>query len=290
MNFRMIANLLGKVLLALSGLLLLPAAAGLCFGETVWHFLVSAVLSALLGLLLLKIRVENGRIFARDGFVTVSLAWILMSLLGALPFVLSGDIPNYIDAFFETVSGFTTTGATVLKNVEALSRGCAFWRIFTHWIGGMGILVFIMAVLPMSGEHSMHIMRAEVPGPTAGKLVPRAKKSAIILYVIYIALTLLETGLLMCGGMSFYEALLHAFSTAGTGGFSTRNAGIAAFDSLYIEIVVAVFMLIFSVNFNVYFLIICRKLKKAFANEELHWFAGAVILCIAAITFFVKDF
>ena len=223
-------------------------------------------------------------IYAKDGFVVVSLGWVLMSMIGALPFVLSGDIPNYINALFETVSGFTTTGASILEDVEGLSRGCMFWRSFTHWIGGMGVLVFIMAVLPMSGEHSMHIMRAEVPGPTVGKLVPRLRQTAKILYLIYIAMTLLEMLLLLLGGMSFYDALLHAFATAGTGGFSTKSASIAAFDSLYLEMVIAVFMVLFGVNFNLYFLLLIGRWKDALKSEELHWYLGIIAASVMAIT------
>ena len=176
-----------------------------------------------------------------------------MSLLGALPFVISGSIPNYIDAFFETVSGFTTTGSSVVANVEIMPRADLFWRAFSHWIGGMGVLVFAFAILPLSNEHSMHIMRAEVPGPTVGKLVPRTKSTARILYIIYLVLTLLQTILLMFGGLSLYDALLHAFATAGTGGFSNYAASIGHFDSVYVEMVCSAFMLIFSINFSLFF-------------------------------------
>ena len=233
--------------------------------------------------MLTRVKPYSDVIYAKDGFVVVSLGWVLMSMIGALPFVLSGDIPHYIDALFETVSGFTTTGASILEDVEGLSRGCMFWRSFTHWIGGMGVLVFIMAVLPMSGEHSMHIMRAEVPGPTVGKLVPRVRQTAKILYLIYIAMTLLEMLLLLLGGMDFYDALLHAFATAGTGGFSTRAASIAAFDSLYLEMVIAVFMVLFGVNFNLYFLLLIGRWKDALKSEELHWYLGIIVASVMAI-------
>ena len=183
--------------------------------------------------------------------------------------MISGDIPNYIDALFETASGLTTTGATIMTDIEAMSRGGMFWRMFTHWIGGMGVLVFIMAVMPMNGAHSMHLMRAEVPGPTVGKLVPRVRQTARILYLIYFALTIIEAVLLRFGGMSNYDALLHAFANAGTGGFSTRAASIAAFDSVYIEMVIAVFMLIFSVNFNLYYLILLGRIRDVLHDEEL---------------------
>lgn len=261
MNYRMIARILGMVLLILAALLVLPLIAGLCYGENVLNFAVTIAAAAALGGIFMLFKPKNRDIYAREGFTAVGLSWILMSLIGALPFVISGDIPSYVDALFETVSGFTTTGSTLLTDVEAMSRGCMFWRMFTHWIGGMGVLVFIMAVLPMSGEHSMHIMRAEIPGPVVGKLVPRARKTAAILYIIYMGLTAIETVFLLCGGMSFYDAMLHAFATAGTGGFSTRGAGIAAFDSLYIEVVISVFMLLFAVNFNLYFLLLMGRVR-----------------------------
>ena len=212
MNYRMIFRVLGLLLICLAALMFLPLIAGLCYGENVLNFVIAMAITAAAGLLLACRRPKNTSIFAREGFVIVGLGWILMSLCGALPFVLSGSIPNYIDAVFETVSGFTTTGATILNDIESMPRGDLFWRSFTHWIGGMGVLVFILAVLPMSGEHSMHIMRAEVPGPTVGKLVPRLRKTASILYLMYIGLTILETILLLCGGMSFYDALLHSSS------------------------------------------------------------------------------
>ena len=168
-----------------------------------------------------------------------------MSVFGALPFYISGSIPSFVDALFETVSGFTTTGATILSSPESMAKSLLFWRSFTHWIGGMGVLVFVLAIFPQSDTHSMYLMRAEVPGPKVGKLVSKIKLTARILYLIYICLTIIETIFLLCGGMSFYDALLHSFSTAGTGGFSTRDAGIAAFDSVYIKVVISIFMMLF---------------------------------------------
>ena len=283
MNYRMISHTLGSVLACLAVLMLLPLAAGLCYGENVLGFVVAVGITAAVSFVLRSFKPRSTDIYAREGFVIVGLAWISMSLLGALPFVISGQIPNYIDAVFETVSGFTTTGASILTDIEGMSHACLFWRSFTHWIGGMGVLVFIMAVLPMSGEHSMHIMRAEVPGPTVGKLVPRLRQTAKILYLIYIAMTLLEMLLLLLGGMSFYDALLHAFATAGTGGFSTRAASIAAFDSLYLEMVIAVFMVLFGVNFNLYFLLLIGRWKDALKSEELHWYLGIIAASVMAI-------
>ena len=284
MNYRMIARVLGWILLIYAALMLLPLLAGLWYGERVTHFLLSIGITAALGGILLLPRPRSASLVARDGFVIVGLGWIAISLLGALPFYFSGSIPHYIDALFETASGLSTTGATILTDVERMPRGDMFWRLFTHWIGGMGVLVFLMAVLPMSGEHSMHIMRAEIPGPSVGKLVPRAKKTARVLYLIYIGLTLLETVFLLCGGMSFYEALLHAFSTAGTGGFSTNGGSIGGFHSSYIETVVTVFMFLFGVNFNLYFLLLIGHGKEALKNEELHWYLGIIAGSVLLLT------
>ncbi len=284
MNKRMIAHILGKVLLIFAALMLLPLAAGLWYGERVTNFIIAIAATGAAGGLLRAIPVRTHEIFSRDGFAAVGLAWILMGLFGALPFVLSGDIPDYIDAVFETVSGLTTTGASVVPNVEAMSRAGLFWRLFTHWIGGMGVLVFIMAVMPAGDEHSMHIMRAEVPGPTVGKLVPKARETARILYFIYGGLTAAETVLLMLGGMSFYDALLHAFATAGTGGFSTRAASIAAFDSAYIEMVIAVFLVLFAANFNLYYLVFIGRAREALKSEELRWYFAIIAVSTLSIT------
>ena len=285
MNYRMIARVLGWILLIYAALMLLPLAAGLWYGESVLNFLVTIGLTAVLGGLLLLPKPRTNSLVARDGFVIVGIGWIAISLLGALPFVISGSIPRYVDALFETASGLSTTGATVVTDIGGMTRnyrGDMFWRLFTHWIGGMGVLVFLMAVLPMSGEHSMHIMRAEIPGPTVGKLVPRARKTALTLYLIYIGLTLVETVFLLCGGMSFYDALLHACSTAGTGGFSTNPDSIGGFHSTYIETVITVFMFLFGVNFNLYFLLLIGHWKEALKNEELHWYLG-IIACAALL-------
>lgn len=282
MNHKMIWRTLGYVLLILAALMLLPLIAGLWYGESVLNFIITIALTALAGLLLSRIRVEDSTIYARDGFVTVGLAWILMSMFGALPFVISGDIPNYIDALFETVSGFTTTGASVAADVESMSRGALFWRMFTHWIGGMGVLVFIMAVLPLDSNRSMHIMRAEVPGPVVGKLVPRMRDTAKILYLIYTVFTVTEAGFLMLGGMSFYEAVLHAFATAGTGGFSTRSMGLASFNSQYINTVVTVYLILFGTNFNLFYLMLIGRVREALKSEELHVYI-ALLLTASAV-------
>ena len=277
MNGRLIARLLGLVLLIMAALLLLPLLVALLYGESALPFGATIALTAVSGALLaFGARPRSTELAAREGFATVGLAWIVMSLLGALPFVLSGDIPSFLDAVFETASGLTTTGASILTDVESLSRSGMFWRCFTHWIGGMGVLVFVMAVLPMGEGRAMHIMRAEVPGPTVGKLVPRARKTATILYLIYMGLTAAETVFLLCGGMSFYDALLHAFATAGTGGFSTRAASIGAYDSVYIELVIACFLVFFGTNFNLFYLLLIGRWREALKSEELHWYVGLI--------------
>ena len=261
MNYRMIGRVLGLILLIYTALLILPLIAGLCFRESPVPLLVTMAVSAVPGgLLLLLSKPKKNSLVARDGFVIVGIGWILISLIGALPFVLSGSMPHYIDALFETISGLTTTGAT-------------------------GVLVFLMAVLPMSGEHSMHIMRAEVPGPTVGKLVPRARHTAMILYMIYISLTLIEAVVLLTMGMSFYDALLHAFSTAGTGGFSTKPNSISGFHSGAIENVLAVFMILFGLNFNLYYLILIGSVRKALKNEELRDFLLLILGSVLVIAF-----
>ena len=283
MNYRVVLNILGKVLLVEALLLLLPMAAALFYRESALPFLYTILPLLLLGGGLNHIRPKNSDLFAREGFAVVGLSWILMSAFGALPFVFSGDIPHYIDALFETVSGFTTTGASILNNVELMSRGCMFWRLFTHWVGGMGVLVFIAAILPVSGDHYIHVMRAEVPGPVVSKLVPRARKTARILYMIYFLLTLIEMILLLLGGMNLYEALLHAFATAGTGGFSTRAASIGAFDSVYIDVVISTFMMLFGMNFNLYYMILVGQGVAALKSEELHVYLGVIAASVLVI-------
>ena len=286
MNYRVVCNILGKVLLAEAILLILPLTAAMWYHESVLPFLWTMLPLALIGGGLNFVKPKSGSLFAREGFVVVGLSWVLMSAFGALPFVLAGDIPHYIDALFETVSGFTTTGSSILTDVEAMSRGCMFWRLFTHWVGGMGVLVFIAAVLPVSGDHYIHVMRAEVPGPTVSKLVPKARKTARILYLIYLVLTLVEAVFLLCGGMSFYDAILHAFATAGTGGFSTRAASVGAYDSVYIDVVISTFMLLFGCNFNLFYLILLGQIKAVFKSEELRVFL--VIIAASVLTIAVN--
>ena len=289
MNYRVVCNILGKVLLAEAILLLLPLAAGLWYDESIMPFVLTMLPLAVLGGGLSLVKPTHNDLFAREGFVVVGLSWMLMSAFGALPFVISGDIPHYIDALFETVSGFTTTGASILTDVESMSRGCMFWRLFTHWVGGMGVLVFIAAILPISGEHYIHVMRAEVPGPTVSKLVPKARKTARILYLIYLVLTLLEMAFLTAGGMSFYEALLHACATAGTGGFSTRGASIGAFDSVYIDVVISTFMLLFGCNFNLFYFILLGQGAAVFKSEELRVFLAVIAAAVLTIALNIRD-
>lgn len=285
MNKKMIRFILGRMMGVEGIVLLIPALVSLIYREkSVWSFLaVTAVLTVIYLLFGMKAP-ENKQIYGKEGFVIVGFAWILWSLFGALPFFLSGSIPHYIDAFFETVSGFTTTGSTILQDIEALPKGINFWRCFTHWIGGMGVLVFVMVVTSLDDENSMPLMRAEVPGPEADKLVPKARHTARLLYTMYFALTAVEIVLLLFGGMSVYDAVIHSFSTAGTGGFSSMNSSIAHFDSAYIDGVITVFMLLFGVNFNLYFFLLIKEWKPVIKNEELRVYGGIVAAATLLIT------
>ena len=265
----MVFSILGRTLLIEAVLLLCPLLVGIVYGENSFaDYLIPIAGLIAIGLPLSFLKVKDRSIYVKEGFVTVAFVWILLSLVGAIPFVLSGALPNYADALFETVSGFTTTGATVIGDVEALSHSLLFWRSFTHWIGGMGVLVFVLAILPSYNSGIMHIFRAESPGPSAGKLVSRLTSTARILYGIYILMTVAETIFLLCGGMSFFDSLTHAFSTAGTGGFGVKNASIGYYNSVYIEMVVAVFMFLFGINFNLFYLILIGNFKKAMKSEE----------------------
>ena len=279
----MIAFAIGRILLTEAALLLLPAVTALLYRESPGPFLVTALVLVVVGLALGVRRPKRTAIFARDGFAVVALAWILLSAFGALPFVLSGDIPHYVDAFFETVSGFTTTGATVLPEVESLGRGVLFWRSFTHWVGGMGVLVFVMAILPMSDGHGMHLMRAEVPGPISGKLVSRMSDSAKILYGIYLVMTLILIALLVAGGMPLFDSCIHAFGTAGTGGFSCKNISVGAYDNAYFDVVLGIFMLLFGINFNLYYFLLIRRFREVFRSEELRAYLLIVAAAVAII-------
>ena len=286
MNYKMVFNTLGKALLIEAILLLFPMFVGVLYQENTFISYLLPILGLILvGAPLSFLRVKDKSIYAKEGFVIVDMAWIALSLVGALPFVISGQIPNYVDALFETVSGFTTTGASILSDVEALSKSILFWRSFTHWIGGMGVLVFVLAVLPADCSGAMHVFRAESPGPTVGKLVSKLSYTARILYTIYFVMTFLETVLLLFGGLSFYDALLHAFSTAGTGGFGLYNDSVAHYDSVYVEMVIATFMLLFGVNFNVYYLILIKQVGKAIKSEELFYYLSMVVVATLLIAF-----
>ena len=281
----MICFVIGRILLTEAALLMLPMAVALVYGEAAIPFLIPALLTALIGLVLGLRAPKRSNLYARDGFAVVALAWVLMSVFGALPFVISGDIPNFVDAFFETVSGFTTTGASILTEIEPLGRGVLFWRSFTHWVGGMGVLVFVMAILPMSAGdgHGMHLMRAEVPGPSVGKLVSRMGDTAKILYGIYLVMTIIEIVLLLLGGMPLFDACIHAFGTAGTGGFSNRNLSVGAYNSPYFDVVIGVFMLLFGVNFNLYYFLLIKRFRDVFHSEELRTYLLIVAAAVAAI-------
>lgn len=284
MNRRMICRVLGLVLLIEAVMMLVPALVALFYGENLTPWGISIAATAGVGGLMLAAVPQKSVLYAREGFISVALSWLLMSAFGALPLRLSGEVTHYADAMFEIVSGFTTTGASILLDVEGMSRGLLFWRSMTHWIGGLGVLVFILAVLPLANNNAMHIMRAEVPGPTVGKIVPRARDTARILYLIYFALTVIETIFLLAGGMPLYDALIHAFGTAGTGGFSNRALSVGAYNSPYIEWVIGVFLVLFSINFNLYYFILCGGVRDALRDQELHLFGALVLLTTGIIT------
>ena len=285
MNYRQVAKTLCLILRCIALLMLLPTGVGLLNGEreTAAFLITIAALLAASGASFL-IKTNDKSIYAREGFAIVALSWLLLGVFGALPFVISGTIPNAVDAFFEIISGFTTTGASVLSDVEAMPRCMLFWRCFSNWIGGRGVLVFVLAIVPLSSGRDMHILRAEAPGPSVGKLVPKMRHTAMILYGIYIALTLVEILLLLCGGMSLFDAAAHAFSTAGTGGFSSRNIGVAFFDSAYIDVVLTVFMFLFSLNFNLFYFILIKKARSVLQNEEFRWYLIVVAAAILIVT------
>ncbi len=285
MNYSIMIHVLSSVL-AFEGLfLLLPCIVALIYGEAEGLcFLAVALGSIIIGGLGRARKVKSKAFYSKEGLVTVSLSWIIMSLVGALPYFLTGEIPNYVDAVFETVSGFTTTGASIMPDVEILSKCSAFWRCFTNWIGGMGVLVLVLAILPLSGSYNMHIMRAESPGPSVGKLVPKVKTTAMILYGIYAFITALEVVLLMIAGMSFYEAITISMATAGTGGFALLNSSIGSY-TVVMQVIITIFMLLCAINFNVYYLVYARKPKEALACEEMRVFLLIVLISTVVITF-----
>ncbi len=284
MNRRMVLSAISLVLIFEAVLMLLPAAVSLIYGEgSFWAFLAVSAFAAALGIALKAfVKPKSRVIYAKEGFVIVALTWLVLSAVGALPFVISGAIPNYIDAFFETVSGFTTTGSSILTDVEALDHGCLFWRSFTHWIGGMGILVFVVAIMPSVSERPIHILRAEMPGPIIGKLLPKARSTSFILYLIYLVMTVVQIILLLLGGMDLFSSAVLSLGTAGTGGFAILGDGLASY-SPYCQWVITVFMLLFGINFNLYFLILVRKFSLAIKSSELWTYLGIVASAIAVI-------
>lgn len=286
MNYKMTAYVLGKMLGVEALVLCIPAAVSLIYGETsdMAAFGITSAVLCVFFLLFGRKKPENGRIYRKDGLVIVAAAWILWSVFGALPFYLSREIPSYVDALFETVSGFTTTGSTILTDIEALSYGMNFWRCLTHWIGGMGVLVFVMVVTSLDDKSSMHLMRAEVPGPEADKLVPKARETAKLLYAMYLALTVAEIIFLLAGGMNLYDSIIHSFSTAGTGGFANHNSSVAYYDSAYIDGVITVFMILFGINFNMYFLLLIKDVKSVWKNEEVRAYLGIIVAATLVIT------
>lgn len=281
----MIFYTLGQLLKVEALLLLLPVVVSLIYQEKAGiYYAAVAVVVLIIGFAISRKVPENKTIYAKEGFFIVGVSWILLSLFGAIPFVLAGDIPHYVDAFFETVSGFTTTGSSILVDIDALSHASLFWRSFTHWVGGMGVLVFTAAFLPISSGRTLHILRAEMPGPIVGKLVSKIKVTARILYILYGVMTIVQVILLCAGGMSLFYSLLNTFGTAGTGGFSVSNAGIAGYNSPYIEGVITVFMILFGINFNVIYLAVIGKFMLAFRDEEVRWYLGIIAAAILAIT------
>ncbi len=289
MNYSMIFFIIGWVFIIEAALMAPSALVAVLYSErSIWAFAAAIGLCLLLGVPLVRKQPANKVFYAKEGCVTVALSWIVMSLMGALPFVFSGVIPSIVDAMFETVSGFTTTGASILKDVEVLPRCMLFWRSFTHWIGGMGVLVFLLCLLPMSGGgYSMNLMKAESPGPSVSKLVPKVRSTAKLLYGLYVALSLLELTLLL-GSMPLFDALCTTFGTAGTGGFGIKNSSIGEY-SAYIQSIVTIFMILFGINFNVYFLLYMRKPKEALRCEEAGWYLAIIAASTLIITVFIRN-
>ncbi len=289
MNYSMIRYILSSVLGFEGIFLLLPALVAAIYREKQGFIFLAVALCCIVIGVCGRIRNPKSSVFyAKEGFAAVSLSWILLSMAGALPFFLTGEIPSYIDALFETISGFTTTGASVLPDVEALSKASAFWRCFTHWIGGMGMLVFVMAILPLSPGSSIHLMRAESPGPSVSKLVPKLKSTAMILYGIYVVITIIEVIALLIAGMPVYDSFTISFSTVGTGGFGILNSNVGSY-SMAVQIILTIFMLLCAINFNVYYLLLVKKCREAFSNDEVKYFLIIVLSAAVLITFNIKD-
>lgn len=289
MNYSIVLYILGCVLKFESAFLVLPALVGLIYREHASvSYLAVAVLCLILGVLLTHKKPRSTNLYTREGFVAVALSWIIMSVFGAIPFVLTGDIPFYVDALFETISGFTTTGSSILTDVESISKASLFWRSFSHWIGGMGVFVFIMAILPMMGGSTMNLMKAESPGPSVSKLVPHVKDTAKILYGIYIAITICEATILRALGMPLFDSLTTTFGTVGTGGFGIRNDSIAGYSPA-IQITITVFMILSGINYTAYFYILTGKIKELFKIEEVRWYLAIIFGSVAVITWNVRS-
>ena len=288
MNYSMIFFILGWIFNFEAAFMLLPEITAIIYQEkNGLAFLITMIICLAIGLPLTRKKPQNKVFHAKEGAVTVALSWIVLSMAGAFPFVISGRIPNPIDAMFETVSGFTTTGASILSDVEALSHCMLLWRSFTHWIGGMGVLVFILCLLPLTGGYHMNLMKAESPGPSVSKLVPKVQSTAKILYTIYLMLTVLQMILLLIGRMPLFDTVCLTFGTAGTGGFGIRNDSIAGY-STYNQIVITVFMILFGVNFNVYYLLLTKKVVQAAKSEEVRYYFGIIAVAIIAIAINTK--
>lgn len=284
MNYAIILYTLGWVLNIEACCMLLPLICGICYSDwsNVKVFALCIAICLVTGLTLINTRPKNKTMYSHEGFTTVALSWIVISLFGALPFVISGSIPNYIDALFETVSGFTTTGASILTDVEVMPKALLFWRSFTHWIGGMGVLVFLIAILPLSGGSNLFLIKAESPGPSVSKLVPKVKSTAKILYLIYLGLTAFEIILLLLGDMPLFDALTLSFGTAGTGGFGIKNSSIGDY-SPYLQNVITVFMILFGIDFSLYYLILTKRARDAFKSEEYKTYLGIIAISTTII-------
>ena len=284
MNYKMITYILGWVLKIQSATMVIPLICAFLYNEKneIWVWTVCIIASALIGIAITLKQPKNKTMYAKEGFVAVALSWILMSLVGSVPFMLSGNIPNFTDSFFESVSGFTTTGASILEEIEFLPHSMLMWRCLSHWIGGMGVLVFLMAIVPLSGGGSVHLLKAETTGPSVSKLVPKLKSTAMLLYAIYIVMTFIQVILLLFGGMDLFSSIAISFSTAGTGGFAILNSGAASY-SPYIQYVITIFMILFGIDFSLYHALLLREAKRVLKSEELKVYLGIIITAIVLI-------
>jgi len=285
MNYKLIFSNLGTVLAIEAALMIPSLLVSVIYGQDdVYAFLISITILIIAGFLLHLLKPKDSQMYARDGFATVALSWFFVSLFGSLPFLISGAVTSPMDAFFESVSGFTTTGATILTEVESLPRGILFWRSFTHWVGGMGVLALMLAVLPSVKPNSVHMLVAESPGPNPGKLVPKIRQTVKILYMIYTAMTLVQVVLLIISGMPVYDSIVHALGTAGTGGFSIKNTSIGAYNNVFAEIIIAVFMLLYGTNFSLYYQAIKGNIRSFLRDAEFRFYFGTVLVSIILIT------